>query len=194
MDFLSRVKKEMSEGIARAIFEDAGYRVIDAGVEKVFREVACLSPLEYAKLAMPDAVRKLPDFMVMNREQDQKYLIEVKYRDSWSKAVLSEVKDQVALFGEMILLSINASADNPRKFKDSPSRFIRCCALRLNAGVYEMEMRNNRGWEPVDKLDDDAGLWWATWPLWEKFPQLKEDGNSKTLSLAVKTLKGILTE
>nr|WP_279196851.1 hypothetical protein [Ralstonia mannitolilytica] len=35
MDFENRIKKEMTEGIVKAILEDAGYRVIDSGIEKV---------------------------------------------------------------------------------------------------------------------------------------------------------------
>ncbi|MBU9391491.1 hypothetical protein KTE71_28780, partial [Burkholderia multivorans] len=43
MSFTSRIKKEMTEGIVRAILEDAQYRVIDSGIEKVLRELSCLT-------------------------------------------------------------------------------------------------------------------------------------------------------
>lgn len=35
----------MTEGIVKAILEDAGYRVIDSGIEKVLREVSCMNAL-----------------------------------------------------------------------------------------------------------------------------------------------------
>jgi hypothetical protein len=35
MDFSNRLKKEMSEGIVRAVLEDAGYLVTDFGIEKL---------------------------------------------------------------------------------------------------------------------------------------------------------------
>ncbi|WP_104565282.1 hypothetical protein [Ralstonia mannitolilytica] len=50
MDFENRIKKEMTEGIVKAILEDAGYRVIDSGIEKIIRELSCMSSFEYAKL------------------------------------------------------------------------------------------------------------------------------------------------
>ncbi|CAJ0736137.1 hypothetical protein [Ralstonia mannitolilytica] len=59
MDFENRIKKEMTEGIVKAILEDAGYRVIDSGIEKVIRELSCMSSFEYAKLAYPDAMSRL---------------------------------------------------------------------------------------------------------------------------------------
>ena len=83
MDFESRIKKEMTEGIVKAIFEDVGYRVMDSGIEKILRELSCLSVAEYASLGYPGAMSMLPDFTVMDREQTVKYLVEVKYRSKW---------------------------------------------------------------------------------------------------------------
>lgn len=86
--FSDRIKKEMTEGIVRAILEDAHYRVIDSGIEKVLRELSCLSAVEYKKLGYPDAMSNLPDFTVMNRDQTTKQLVEVKYRSNWSKKII----------------------------------------------------------------------------------------------------------
>jgi hypothetical protein len=73
VDFLNRLKKEMTEGIVRAILDDAGYRAVGIGIEQVLREVRCLSATEYARLAMPGALRKLPDLVVMNRDQTESF-------------------------------------------------------------------------------------------------------------------------
>ncbi|KVG66125.1 hypothetical protein [Burkholderia pseudomultivorans] len=81
MDFENRIKKEMTEGIVKAILEDAGYRVIDSGIEKIIRELSCLPSFEYAKLAYPDAMSRLPDFTVMTKDQDEKYSVQLKYED-----------------------------------------------------------------------------------------------------------------
>jgi len=56
MSFANRIKKEMTEGIVRALLEDAQYRVIDSGIEKVLRELSCLSAMEYKALGYPDAM------------------------------------------------------------------------------------------------------------------------------------------
>lgn len=194
MDFLNRIKKEMSEGIARAIFEDAGYRVIDSGIEKVLRELSCLSTIEYHALGFPNAMNLLPDFTVMTRDQDKKFLVEVKYRSHWSKSIFDEVRDQVAVFGEMILVSVNATAEDPKGY-NLPTRFIRCCSLRLHNGVYQVELRaqnREQAWFPVDEVNDGAHLWWKMSYLSEKFELLSETKNSKTLTLAVGALEGIL--
>jgi hypothetical protein len=37
MEFENRIKKGMTEGIVRALLDDAGYRVIEHGVEKTAR-------------------------------------------------------------------------------------------------------------------------------------------------------------
>jgi len=133
----------MTEGIVKAILEDAGYRVIDSGIEKVLRELSCLSPIEQGNLGYPDAMRRLPDFTVMNREQDQKFLVEVKYRKKWGKEIFEEVREQARLFGELTLISINASADDPFNI-NSPSRFIRCCGLKFDSGIFKIEVRQAR--------------------------------------------------
>ncbi len=201
MTFSSRIKKEMTEGIVRAILEDAHYRVIDSGIEKVLRELSCLSSLEYAALGYPDAMSRLPDFTVMNRAQTSKQLVEVKYRTDWSKQLFEEVEAQVRIFGELVLVSVNAGAADP-KGHNLPSRFLRCCRLRFVGDEYQVELNRRNGapgayaplWEPVHALGDGTWLWWAMRPLHEVFVQLREDSNKDTLFHAVDALAGILEQ
>jgi hypothetical protein len=194
MSFSDRIKKEMAEGIVRAILEDAQYRVIDSGIERVLREVSCLSAVEYRALGYPDAMSHLPDFTVMNREQTTKQLVEVKYRSNWSKALFDEVREQVRLFGEIVLVSINARATDPKGY-NSPSRFIRCCGLKYDGGVYLVQHNSKEGvvqWTPFHEVMDGSHLWWSMLKLHEKFPQLGEESNRSTLFQAVNALAGIL--
>jgi hypothetical protein len=195
MDFANRVKKEMTEGIVRAIFEDAGYRVIETGIERVQRETACMSAEDYKALGYPDAMAKAPDFTIMNREQDEKFLVEVKYRSRWGPDIFDEVQDQVRIFGEIILVSVWAGAEDPRGH-NMPSRFLRCCGLKFDGGVYKFEARdkgnNCLAWRPVDDARMMHGLWWAMTPLHEKFSLLNDDRRKKTLFSAVEALGGIL--
>ncbi|MBR7998419.1 hypothetical protein KDW53_04520 [Burkholderia vietnamiensis] len=201
MSFTSRIKKEMTEGIVRAILEDAQYRVIDSGIEKVLRELSCLSSVEYGVLGYPDAMSHLPDFTVMNREQTTKQLVEVKYRTDWGKTLLEEVENQVRIFGEIVLVSVNAKAPNPNG-QNLPSRFLRCCRLKYDGGIYKVELNRQKkedksiyqAWEPVKALNDGTWLWWAMRPLHEVFSQLKEDSNKDTLFHAVEALAGILEQ
>ncbi|WP_322998786.1 hypothetical protein [Castellaniella sp.] len=201
MPFYSRIKKEMTEGIVRAILEDAQYRVIDSGIEKVLRELSCLSSLEYAALAYPEAISRLPDFTVMDRQQTSKQLVEVKYRTTWNKQLLVDVEDQVRIFGEIVLVSVNAGAADP-KGHNLPSRFLRCCRLRCAHGEYQVEL-NTRDpaadayvptWESVHAIKDGTWLWWAMRPLHEVFVQLNEESHKDTLFHAVGALAGILEQ
>lgn len=195
MEFANRIKKEMTEGIVRAVLEDAGYRVIDSGIERVLREISCLSAMEYQRLSYPDAMSHLPDFTVMTRDQDEKFLVEVKYRANWGRDIFDEVREQVRLFGEIVLVSVNASAQDPRG-QNMPSRFIRCCGLKFDGGIYKVEQRvkdtRARVWNAVDAVGDGDGLWWSMSPLPEKFLKLSDNRDRATLYSAVNALSGIL--
>lgn len=197
MDFVNRIKKEMAEGIVRALLEDAGYRVIDLGLEKVLRELSCLNEAEYLNLQYPDAMRHLPDLTVMDREQTRKFLVEVKYRTKWGREVFEEVEEQAKSLGEITLVSIYAAAPNPKELHSSPARYLRCCGVRWHEGVYQIELRNTmhgkeRSWESFDEVEDDQWLWWAMTPLHEKFPKLMERKVDGTLLKAIESLAGIL--
>jgi hypothetical protein len=96
MDFLNRLKKEMTEGIVRAILDDAGYRTVVTGIEEGLREFRCLSAPEYARLSIPGGLRRLPDLIVMNREQTEFFLVEVKYCSDWNKSVFQDLQDRGA--------------------------------------------------------------------------------------------------
>ena len=52
MEFENRIKKEMTEGIVRALLDDAGYRAIEYGVEKTAREVTPMTREEYLRLSI----------------------------------------------------------------------------------------------------------------------------------------------
>ncbi|MDA8453678.1 hypothetical protein M4R22_02765 [Acidovorax sp. GBBC 3334] len=193
MKFSDRIKKEMTEGIVKAILEDAQYRVIDCGIEKVLRELSCLSATEYGKLGYPHAMSHLPDFTVMNREQTTKQLVEVKYRSTWGKNLFEEVREQVRIFGEIVLISVNAKAEDPRGY-NMPSRFLRCCGLKFEKDTYLIQQNKNGSpvWTSFNQISDGSGLWWSMLKLHEKFPQLSEENNKNTLFQAVNALAGIL--
>ena len=200
LSFANRIKKEMTECIVRALLEDAGYRVIDSGIEKVIRELSCMPVLEYKGLSYPKALSLLPDFTVMDREQKTKFLVEVKYRKVWGEDIFQEVKEQVRLYGELVLISFNARAPDEKNYK-SPLRFLRCCRLRFEGDEYQVQYRSNGNgkgngvvaFKSVAGLENtDQWLWWSMLSLPEVFTQLNEKANEKTLFQAVNALAGIL--
>lgn len=195
MEFENRIKKEMTEGIVRALLDDAGYRVIEYGVEKTAREVTPMTPEEYLRLCLPDAVTKTPDLLVLDRTQTAWWLVEIKYRSQWDGSVLDEVEAQVRQFGELVLVSVAGNPDNPHNMDHTPARFLRCCRLRVNEGVYQVEAGKAEGgaeWVPVASVRDNAKLWWKMRRVQAVFPQINEQANRNTLSSAIRALSGIL--
>ncbi|WP_254170748.1 hypothetical protein [Ralstonia sp. B265] len=188
----------MTEGIVKAILEDAGYRVIDSGIEKVIRELSCMSSFEYAKLAYPDAMSRLPDFTVMTKDQDDKFLVEVKYRSKWGKDLFEEIRPQVEIFGELVLVSINADPPN-HKGLYYPSTYLRCCRVRYQDEKYSVQLKYEDDqvwrhyWKAVDELKEDS-LWWAMSQLDKVFPLLKDRklDAQNSIDSAIKALSGIL--
>ena len=203
MKFEDRVAKEMTEGMVKAILEEAGYRVIDSGIEDVIRELSCLSGLEYGLLRYPKAMTRLPDFTVMNREQTEKFLVEVKYRSQWGKSLIVSVAEQVQLLGEMVLVSINSAPQTSTNYQ-FPSTYLRCCRLRYLDGQYDIQLKYedangwNHYWRSVDELMaqdyPDDKLWWGMSPLEKVFTRLSEDpvDTRRVLFSAIQALSGIL--
>lgn len=198
MDFEGRIKKEMTEGIVRAILDDAGYRVIDYGLEKTVREVTPMSLQEVMRLALPDVVRHAPDLFVLDRDQSRKWLVEIKYRSNWDRTVLESLEAQVREYEEIVLVSVFANAPTLKPMpKDPPSRYLRCCRLRFRNERFEVEVGKDRktsAWEEVASVPDDKYLWWKMRPIQEVFPQIGERAEGRTLINAITAIRGILQD
>ena len=157
-----------------------------------------MSSLEYTQLHFPQVYSSLPDFTVLDRQQTQKFLVEVKYRRQWSPALFSEVAQQVEFYGEMVLVCINAAPENPRELK-LPATYLRCCKLRSHHGKVQAQLKYedsngwNHYWKSIDEIDG-SNMWWAMSPLEKVFEQLKEREleTRQSLDSAIKALSGIL--
>ncbi|MEJ5066074.1 hypothetical protein WH279_21635 [Erwinia sp. MYb375] len=199
MEFINRIKKEMSEGIVKAILENYNYRVIDTGIEKVIREVSFLPIEAYNALGFPDALRKLPDFVVMDSEQKLKLLVDVKYRSVWSSNLLLDrnIIKQVELFRELVLIVINAAPPNvsPKRVNHNPVAYIRCVILSLKDGVYKVKKRNyshKDEWIVVDENSVKKFSWFSTHTLAQVFPKIKDEYNNEIIKSAVNALSGVI--
>jgi hypothetical protein len=188
----------MSEGIIRALLEDAGYRVIDCGIETVIRELVCLTADEYLELEYPDAMRDLPDFTVMTKQQNEKQLVEVKYRSDWGKKLFMELRQQVKTFRMITLVTVYSKP--PEKVADLkalPSRFMRSCRLKFEGERYfaELNMSDREAqstWIDFEDLPNDD-LWWKMKLLQDQFPLMAARKADQTLMTAVQAIQGILT-
>ncbi|KFX11374.1 hypothetical protein [Pectobacterium betavasculorum] len=201
MDFLNRIKKEMSEGIVKAILENYGYRVIDTGIEKVIREISFLPKEAYVELEFPQAMRKLPDYVVMNKNQDKKLLIDVKYRSMWDGSLLldKEVKEQVELFRKIILVVINGQPPAPPVGRTShnPIAYIRCVVLaKRNDCLYvkKRQVHADDDWIEINEKNTRNFNWFATHTLGEVFPLITDEYNNEIIKLSVEALSGIIND
>ena len=196
MDFLDRIKKEMSEGIVKAILEHHGYRVIDTGIEKTIREVSCLPQDLYLSLGFPDALRKLPDFVVMDKDQSKKYLVDVKYRFGWNNKMLfdEKIRSQLEIFESMTLVVVNGNPPEPtnkQKEHDPSEAYIRCVQLRMNKNVAQVYHRGNK-WRDISidmKFD-----WWSNHGLWEIFDKIQRKDPWGVIEKSVNSLAGIISK
>lgn len=178
MDFRNRIKKEMTEGIVRAILDDAGYRVIGSGIENVIRELSCLSALEYAGLDYPRAMRALPDLTVMDREQTCRHLVEIKYRNGWCSRLLEDLEEQVRIYQDLVLIYLNGAPVISDGIAPGASTYLRGCRLRIGpeTGVYEAELQHfsTLRWLPVTDIGLHPGQWWSLQPMQRLFPLLEQ--------------------
>jgi len=196
MDFGNRIKKELSQGIVRALLIDAGYRVLDFGIESLVREIQCLTALEHRELEFPKALRAMPDLLVMNRDQTSKYLVEIKFRTGWSRHLLEELEEQVKIFKELVLVYINSEPGEPPDSPRSPSTYLRCCRLAYKDEVIQAEVRMGAGTEPrwvsIGDLESHHKQWWGLRPIQEVFPKIDERKKEGTLVAAINAISGII--
>ena len=118
-------------------------------------------------LTFVEAIRRLPDFVVMNSTQTKKYFVEVKYRDKFDRKIFEceKRKSQVRVFKEIFLVCVNGSAPDAKGYGFA-ERFIRGCRLTHdNKKGFIAHLRyNNTGENPTyyeksfDKMVDDKEL------------------------------------
>ena len=80
MEFESKLKGNLTEAVASTLFENAGYRVVPLGIEKVVREVSTLDQKSYSKLELSQTLRLMPDLLITEVDMNKAWLVEVKYR------------------------------------------------------------------------------------------------------------------
>lgn len=198
MEFLNRIKKEMSEGIVKAILEHHGYRVIDSGIEKVIREISCLPQELYIALGFPEAIKMLPDFVVMDKEQKTKTLVDVKYRSEWSTSLLfdSKIRAQLGYYKNITLIVINGTPPKPsnvEKAHDPAEAYIRCVCLQQKNGKDFVKWRGSvNGWIEINLEKVKNYHWFSSHSLSDVFSEIPAKDNAQVVEKSVKALAGII--
>lgn len=91
MQFKNLVKAQITQGLMKTLFEQQGYRVTRLGVEELISEIIHLDDQQYRQLALPEALRFLPDFLVAEPNLTRAFLVEVKFREKFDEQTLEEL-------------------------------------------------------------------------------------------------------
>jgi hypothetical protein len=203
MDFKNRLKKEITEGAIRALLVDAGYRVIDIGIERVVRELECMSERDYLSLGLPKSLRTAPDLLVMNKDQTEKFIVEIKYRKNWDIQLFENIRDQLQHVRELLLILILSEPPKSSYSNHSPSSYIRCCKVKCDEnGVVSLNLKSNQPneleWITLENLKKDSNSsfnFWKFVKLQDIFKNLNEDARgNKTIINLINSLDGILNK
>lgn len=165
MDYNNRLKGTITQTLLRTLLEGAGYRVVPFGIESVIREVQVLSQQEYGNLRPPLALRTMPDFFITNKEMNEAWLVEVKYRRRWDERTRNELgetlKLQVKVWGPIYLMV--CLAEPATKNKETPSSRMRLAQLKESEDVLVSESPAQDGqkvfwkdisWENFHRIQD----------------------------------------
>lgn len=112
--------------------EDVGYNVVPFGVEEVFREVKDFHN-NGTLPALPMALKKMPDFIVVSPEKERIYMVEVKYRKCWNEETRAELaeklKDQLSVWDPIyLMLFIGETVED---LGSSPSQIARISKITM---------------------------------------------------------------
>lgn len=107
MKYDNRIKGWVTQAITKALFEDAGYMIIPYGIEEIYREFSLNADVKQIK-SIPEAICKMPDFLLISPDKQRVRLLEVKYRNNWNEKVKNLMYAKLALqakiYGEITLI------------------------------------------------------------------------------------------
>lgn len=195
--FENRLKKELTEGVIRAVFIDAGYNVNHNGIESRFPEINRLSHKEYKELKFKGDEQYAADLAIENDADKTIENIEVKFRTKIAKELFVLIERQTHLAGPMCVAVFWASAPHRPSVKALSNRYLRCFRTRVSSKGFEIQLNCQKNsqlaWEVfnVSKFDVEK-FWWRTPTLSQIFPLLKNRSKSGTLNQSISALSGIL--
>lgn len=169
MLFANRLKGGITQGLIKALLEEAGYRVVPLGVEEVIREVSVLPIVQYMSLGLPTPLRSLPDFFISDAAMERHWLLEVKFRREWNQASRQALHDllkpQVQVWRPLVVLVfLGVPAQNvPAGQEALPSYHMRAAKLDIGNdgelwlmnGLNEQMVRwLEATWTHMDRIQD----------------------------------------
>jgi hypothetical protein len=91
IDLFSRLKGQVTQGMATALLENYGYRVSRLGIEEQHSELSLLPWAAYSDLGLPKQLRTLPDLLVTTPDCQRAWMVEVKMRSRITGATLQQL-------------------------------------------------------------------------------------------------------
>lgn len=121
------VKGQVTQTILRAVLERVGYRVYPLGIEELVPEL-CRDVGHALRGNLPERLRFLPDFMIIDPESSGVYLAEVKFRRRLSedslRSVSRELLQRRQFWPETSTVLMVAESDGDRGFHQDHIRVI----------------------------------------------------------------------
>jgi hypothetical protein len=174
MDFDNKLKGNLTEIISSSIFEDAGYRVVPLGVEKIVREITTLAHEEYKALNLSKTLRSMPDLLVTDVDMSKAWLVEVKYRKTFvsfksCSKLQSTLNEQAKRWGAFyVLLYVGEQASKMSLYSGS---FCGVIKLDSKNDVLHFESKSsgklvgfrNLNWDDFSRVHCRRFSCWYSW-------------------------------
>lgn len=202
-DFKPSVKGKVAEALFAAMLEDCGYKVISIGVEhsiKELKELTNYDPSGYH--ASPVALRKLPDFIVLDllSSSQKSFFVEIKFRKN-----ADAIKNDSKLW-DALLIQVNTWKNvcvvfflgNPFNagtlFHDESAATNSCRVFELTEKDDKVHIvaANNVSEYYSDELVPSDKFYWANGYALEKyFCRLQDKKEQETIKRSVSIMRSV---
>ena len=119
----------------------AGYQVIPTGIEQIIRELRTVEAETYWNLA-PERLRLIPDFFVLDVEENKSWMVEVKFRRSVrSTSLLNTLMRMQEEWSPFVL--ILALGERPKEWKKGEVHHIRAFTIEEETELDEAFLRKS---------------------------------------------------
>ena len=188
------LKGNITQTILKTLLEDVGYTVVPFGIEEVFREIKDM-PFEQ-KHYIPTTLWKMPDFIVLDKEQKEVFMVEVKYRQCFDsktfKDLETSLKQQLEFWNPIYLMLFSGDISGIKV--KAASEVVRIARVDLIDGEPFIHYRRSLEKNPVDHCPWSKVDFSKLTFVQEVFTNLKEKTADKTIlkmTPLIETLKFI---
>jgi hypothetical protein len=173
----SKAKERISQNFLKTVLELSGYKVMDFGIENHNQEIISQIKTNYS----PETNRRLlsmPDYVVVDEETKETWLVEVKYR-TFDQQFVFNLTDIAFKYGHMkTYIDFWKDATLVLVFNVSP--YCLCIDYdKVNWNIHFKEkFKNSKG--NFDELWNFSGIYEL---INKKFPKVTQENFRKTLSI-----------